>query len=76
MKKKTNCNIVIRGKGSLKAGMTGINKEGKKYDALDEPLHAFITAPTAEDVKKGVKEIQDLINMQVYNPDSEKVTCF
>ena len=36
-------------------------------------MHALITASTAEDVKNGVKEIQDLIDMQIYNPDCEKV---
>ncbi len=75
LKKKTKCNIVIRGKGTLKTGMTGINKDGKKYQALDEPMHALITANTAEDVKAGVKEIQELVDMQVYDPDSEKAVA-
>ncbi len=28
LKAKTKCNIIIRGKGSLKSGMTGISKDG------------------------------------------------
>ena len=43
IKEKTNCNIIIRGKGSLKSGMTGITKTGQKVDGLDEPMHALIT---------------------------------
>ena len=38
LKKKTNTVIIIRGKGSLKNGMTGITKDGKKFDCLDEPV--------------------------------------
>ena len=72
IKAETKCNIVIRGKGSLKSGMTGITKTGKKFDALEEPLHASITGSTAEDVKRAVKYIQDLIHMEIYNPDCEK----
>ncbi len=32
LKAKTKCNIIIRGKGSLKSGMTGINKDGKRHN--------------------------------------------
>jgi hypothetical protein len=53
--------------------MTGITKDGRKFNALDEPLHAYITGDTAEDVKKAVKEIEEIVNMEVYNPDCEKV---
>ena len=75
MKAATKCNIIIRGKGSLRSGMTGIKKDGKtKYEAQDEALHAYITASTAEDVKAGVKAVEELIHMQIYNPDCEKVS--
>ena len=43
LKEETKCNIVIRGKGSLRSGMTGITKDGRKVDGLEEPLHALIT---------------------------------
>jgi len=75
LKTKTNCNIIIRGKGSLKSGMTGITKTGQKVDGLDEPMHALITAHTTEDVQKGVKAIQEIVDMQVYNPDSEQAVA-
>jgi splicing factor 1 len=55
--------------------MTGITKDGRQLDALDEPLHALVTAATAEDVKKGVKEVQDVIDMYVYRPDCEKAVA-
>jgi hypothetical protein len=75
IKKDTNCNIIIRGKGSLKGGMTGITKNGTKVDGLDEPLHALVTATTAEDVQKGVKKIREIVDMQVYNPDCEQAVA-
>ena len=43
LKEETKCNIVIRGKGSLRSGMTGIKKDGSVVDGLEEPLHALIT---------------------------------
>lgn len=73
IKDGTKCQIIIRGKGSLRSGMTGIKKDGTKVDALDEPLHAWIQGQAAEDVKKAAKKIQDLIDMEIYNPDCEQV---
>ena len=75
IKSETNCSIIIRGKGSLKSGMTGITKDGKKFEGLEEPLHALIQGSKAEDVKKAGKMIQDLIDMEVYNPDCEKAVA-
>lgn len=75
LKEDTKCSIIIRGKGSLRSGMTGIARDGRKFDALDEPLHAFIQGPTAEDVQGAVKKIQELINMQIYNPDCEQAVA-
>ena len=43
LKEETKCNIVIRGKGSLRSGMTGIKRDGSVVDGLEEPLHALIT---------------------------------
>ena len=73
IKTETKCQIIIRGKGSLRSGMTGIKKDGTRVDALDEPLHAWIQGQTAEDVKKAAKKIQDLVDMEIYNPDCEQV---
>ena len=55
--------------------MTGIKRDGTKVDALDEPLHAWIQGSTAEDVKKAAKKIQDLIDMEIYNPDCEQMVA-
>ena len=74
IKAQTNTIISIRGKGCLKTGMTGI-KDGKRLEALDEPLHAYITGQTAENVKKAAKIIQELIDMEIYNPDCEKAVA-
>ena len=51
IKEETKCNIIIRGKGSLRSGMTGITKDGKKVDGLEEPLHALITVHASSKVK-------------------------
>ena len=75
IKEETKCQIIVRGKGSLRSGMTGIKKDGTKVDALDDPLHAWIQGTTAEDVKKAAKKIQDLIDMEIYNPDCEQMVA-
>ena len=53
--------------------MTGITKAGRVYEGLDDPLHAYITGACAEDVQGAVKKIKDLVELHVYNPESEKV---
>ena len=75
IKAETKCQIIVRGKGSLRSGMTGIKRDGTKVDALDDPLHAWIQGSTAEDVKKASKKIQDLIDMEIYNPDCEQMVA-
>ena len=73
IKKKHGTMVAIRGKGSLKDGMSGITKDGKIVEHLDEPMHAYITGPTAEAVKGCADDITELIEMQIYRPDCEKV---
>ena len=75
IKEETKCQIIVRGKGSLRSGMTGIKKDGTRVDALDDPLHAWIQGTTAEDVKRASKKIQDLIDMEIYNPDCEQMVA-
>ena len=75
IKEDTGCNIIIKGKGSLRSGMTGITKDGKKVDGLDDPLHAFITASSSENVQKGVKKVKEIIEMQIYDPNSEQAVA-
>ena len=75
IKAETKCQIIVRGKGSLRSGMTGIKKDGTKVDALDEPLHAWIQGQTVEHVKNAAKKIQDLIDMEIYNPDCEQMVA-
>lgn len=75
LKRETNCNIIIRGKGSLRSGMTGITKNGKVYEGLEDPLHVYITGATAEEVAKASKKIQDLVHLHIYNPESEQAVA-
>ena len=74
IKRKHGTMVAIRGKGSLKEGMSGITKDGKIVEHLDEPMHAYITGPTAEAVKGCADDITELIEMQIYRPDCEKVS--
>ena len=53
--------------------MTGLTKSGQFYDGLDEPLHAYISGPTVEEVQNAVKKIKDLIDINIYDPENEKV---
>ena len=75
IKKKHGTQVAIRGKGSMKEGMSGITKDGKIIEHLDEPMHAYITGPSAEAVKGRADDIRELIEMQIYRPDCEKVSC-
>lgn len=37
----------------------------------DEPLHAFVSAPTAESVQKAVKKINEIIRQGIEVPESQ-----
>lgn len=53
---QTGTTIIIRGKGSVKEGKVGY-KDGRPLPAQDEPLHAYITAASPENVKKAVDKV-------------------
>jgi len=59
----------------MKEGMSGITKDGKIIEHLDEPMHAYITGPSAEAVKGCADDIRELIEMQIYRPDCEKAVA-
>lgn len=75
IKQKFNCKIIVKGRGSLKDGMTGIKKDGTRFDALDEPMHVMINGPTPEAVKDAGDHIRKLIKLQVEDPDGEKMVA-
>lgn len=68
MEKDTGAKIIIRGKGSVKEGKVG-RKDGQPLPGEDEPLHAFITAATADCVKKAVERINDVIKQGIEVPE-------
>lgn len=68
MEKETGAKIIIRGKGSVKEGKVG-RKDGQPLAGEDEPLHAFITAPNPEAVKKAVDKIKDVIRQGIEVPE-------
>lgn len=69
LESETGCKIIIRGKGSVKEGKVG-RVPGQLMPGEDEPLHALITAPTAAEVKKGVKVVTDIVKEGVDCPDA------
>ncbi|XP_064550928.1 splicing factor 1 isoform X1 [Drosophila montana] len=68
MEKDTGAKIIIRGKGSVKEGKVG-RKDGQPLPGEDEPLHAFITAPNPEAVRKAVDKIKDVIRQGIEVPE-------
>jgi hypothetical protein len=51
MQRETNCKIAIRGRGSVKEG---ISKDPKYDYGEDEELHVLITGETQDDVRRAV----------------------
>lgn len=75
IKQKYNCKIIVKGRGSLKDGMTGVKKDGTKFDALDEAMHVCINGHTPENVKAASDHIRELIRLQIEDPDGEKMVA-
>jgi len=75
IKQKHNCKIVVKGRGSLKDGMTGMKKDGSKFDNLDEPMHVIINGPTPEAVKEASEHIRKLVKHQIDDPDGETMVA-
>ncbi|XP_061704251.1 splicing factor 1 [Cydia pomonella] len=70
MEKETGAKIIIRGKGSVKEGKVG-RKDGQPLPGEDEPLHAYITAASAECVKKALDKIKEVIRQGVEVPEGQ-----
>ncbi|CAK1543727.1 unnamed protein product [Leptosia nina] len=70
MEKETGAKIIIRGKGSVKEGKVG-RKDGQPLPGEDEPLHAYITATSADCVKKAVEKIKEVIRQGVEVPEGQ-----
>jgi len=75
IKQKYNTRVIVKGKGSIKDGMTGLKKDGTKFDALDEKMHVCITGHTPEDVKACSDHLRDLIRCQIEDPDGERMVA-
>lgn len=70
MEKDTQAKIIIRGKGSVKEGKIGRN-DGQPLPGQDEPLHAFVTAGTFDQVKKAVARIKEVIRQGIEVPENQ-----
>eukprot|EP00126_Sphaerothecum_destruens_P002189 Sdes_comp15633_c0_seq1m4628 len=66
LEKETGAKIMIRGKGSIKEG-----KGGQNISLDDDRLHALVTGPTEESVKKAVKALNDIIKSGIECPEGE-----
>ncbi|XP_072031537.1 uncharacterized protein [Amphiura filiformis] len=70
LEKDTGTKIMIRGKGSVKEGKVG-RKDGQPLPGEDEPLHALVTANSAEAVKKAVDQIREIIKQGIETPEGQ-----
>ena len=70
MEKDTGAKIIIRGKGSIKEGKLG-RKDGQPLPGEDEPLHAFLTAPTEEAIAAATKQINKIIKQAIELPEDK-----
>jgi len=75
IKEKYKCQIIVKGKGSVKDNMTGIKRDGTKYEDLNEKMYVHITGKTAEAVRACSDHIRELIHEQIENPDGEKMVA-
>ena len=76
LEQRTSTRIMIKGKGSIKDGMTGLRKDGTKWDDLDEPMHVSIIGQTGKGVKEAGEYLRKLIKLQVEDPNGEKMVAF
>jgi len=70
MERDTGAKIIIRGKGSIKEGKIG-RKDGQPLPGEDEPLHAFLTAPTEEAIAAATKQINKIITQAIELPENQ-----
>jgi len=68
LEKDTGAKIIIRGKGSFKDNKMGLVKHGP-MPGDEEPLHAFITGPSSDSVKKAGEKVQEIINQSIDHPE-------
>ncbi|KAI6210128.1 Branchpoint-bridging protein [Aphelenchoides besseyi] len=66
---ETQAKIIIRGKGSVKEGKLG-RREGP-MPGENEPLHAFVTGPDRDIIKKACAKITEIINAALLIPDGQ-----
>lgn len=74
MEKETQAKIMIRGKGSVKEGKVFVwqgRRDGQPNPGEDEPLHALVTGPTTESVRKAVNMIRDILKQGIEAPEGQ-----
>ena len=59
---------MIRGKGSVKESKL---VSGKTYAAQEEPLHALVSAPDDDTLKKATAMVATIVKTAVENPQGE-----
>jgi len=76
LQERTRTRIGIKGKGSLKAGMTGLKKDGTMFDyALHEPMHIMVNGEDAAGTKEAADFLRKLIKEQVEDPDGPRMVA-
>ena len=69
LERESGARIMLRGKGSVKE-----NKllSGRTYAAMEEPLHALVSAPDDNSLKKAVAMVTTIVKTAVENPTGEQ----
>jgi len=75
LQEKTKTRIIIKGRGSLKQGMTGLKKDGTMFDSLDEPMHITIQGQTEAGTKEAGDFLRKLVKDQVEDPDGPRMVA-
>ena len=68
LERESGARIMIRGKGSVKESKL---QGGRTFAAMDEPLHALITAGDDETLKKAVAMVTTTVKTAVETPNGE-----
>lgn len=70
MERESGAKIVIRGKGSVKEGKSkGV--DGRPAPGEDDPLHAFVTGTTEEQVRIAVDRIKEIVKQGIEVPENK-----
>ncbi|EGD72037.1 splicing factor SF1 [Salpingoeca rosetta] len=69
LERETGAKIMIRGKGTVKAGKAGARPSANDFEG--EPMFALIQATDAQKLRKAVATIEEVIKMAIETPEGQ-----